>query len=205
MLARSAAQEWLDRDPRVKLTLRLAEDELSLSASHPDWPSLSLRRDQAAFLVATEYSVNWHERRLALFDDEERLVMEFIGAMAETSWEPSSSSVKPEGSKPDLPVRIPAAVLLGAWWPHPERRLTQGRYLGRAARWRDPWIEDFPRRERRERALLAVLLGLFAALSWLGALSPTSPPIGRLAFGLLALALTVAIVKILAWRPRYLD
>ena len=198
LFGRDAWQRFSARRPRAPLKLALAPDRLQLTSTLPNFTPVVLERGQAGWLVAQEYGLDWHNRWLTVGDHEGREAV-FMGSLAEVLVKASADDqVEPRR----FPTKLPVAVLLGAWWPHPARRMSRQGNMNLAFHWREPDIEGFPRRERLERMLLSACIGLFAALLWCGALSPTSPLIGRGALGVPAAALTLAIVRVLLWRPQ---
>jgi hypothetical protein len=159
-----------------------------------------LSRERAGWLVAREVATNWRWRTLTLFDLADQPVAEFVGSLAwvrvQHSGEPAATSV---------PKFVPVATLIGAWWPHPARRMTQvGTYHARA-RWRDPALADFPRHERRERIKWALLYGSVAAFFVAAALVGSSAAWVRLAFGAAGVGLLAWCARLLRWRPTYPD
>lgn len=174
------------------MTLTLAPDSLRLSSSAASALSVGLARDRAGWLVAEEVGTNWHWRRVTLLDDAERQVAEFVGSLA-------AVGVQNPGipAATILPDRVPVTVLLGAWWPHPAKRMTRQGSMAARFRWRDPDLVRFPRQERRSRIAWSALYAAFAVLCLAAAVVGSSPVWIRLALG-------VAGLGLLVWRAQVL-
>lgn len=195
----SSLQQIRGRERRFEMSLTLAPDALRLSSSAPSALSVALPRDRAGWLVAEEVGTNWHWRRLTLMDDAERPLAEFVGSLA-------AVRVQSPGT-PDatiLPDRLPVAVLLGAWWPHPAKRMTRQGSMSVRFRWRDPDLVRFPGYELRSRILWSALYAAFAVLFLAVALVGSDPVGVRLGFGAAGIGLLVWRARVLLWRPDFL-
>jgi hypothetical protein len=191
------------RDARVRattseMTLTLAPDALRLASNVASSLSVELPRDRAGWLIADEVATDWHWRRLTLVDDGDRERAQFIGSLAAVR---VAHAGVPHADV--LPDHVPVAVLLGAWWPHPAKRMTRQGSKSVEFRWRDPDVTRFPAFERRSRILWSALYAVLAVLC-LAAAFDGSSPWQRVAFGAAGVALLVWRVRELRWRPRFL-
>lgn len=184
----------------TKLTLTLDPERLTIADPSSGEAPTILTRDRAGWLVADEIGTDWRARDLWLHDDQGSVVARFVGAMARV--EIRSRGV-PAG--PDLPTELPVSVLLGAWWPHPERRMTRQGSLGIRLRWRDPGIAGYPRHERRERAKWSALYLAFAALCLWAATDAATRDSLRLVFGAAGIAIILWRARALRWQPTFVQ
>jgi len=103
-----------------------------------------------------------------------------------------------------LPDRVPPAVLLGAWWPHPAKRMTRQGSMSVRFPWRDPDLVRFPGYERRSRVLWSALYAVLAVGCLAAALVGPGAVWIRLAFGAAGAGLLVWRAQVLRWRPTFL-
>lgn len=181
-----------------KLTLTLGPERLTLADPSSGEAPRILARDRAGWLVADEIGTDWRARHLWVHDDQGMEVARFVGAMARV--EIRSNGV-PAG--PDLPTEVPVSVLLGAWWPHPERRMTRQGTARIRLRWREPDIAGYPRREWRERAKWSALYLAFAALCLWAAMDTATLDSLRLVFGAAGIAIILWRARELRWHPTF--
>lgn len=195
----AALQQLRTRQPQTELTLTLAPDALRLSSSAESALSVDLSRDRAGWLIAEEIGTNWHWRRMTLLDDAEHPVAQFVASLAtvrvQTPGIPAAAV---------LPDRVPPAVLLGVWWPHPAKRMTRQGSMSARFRWRDPDLVRFPGYERRSRVLWSALYAVLAVGCLAAALVGPGAVWTRLAFGVAGLGLLVWRAHVLRWRPTFL-
>jgi hypothetical protein len=192
-------QQVRTRQPQTELTLTLGPDALRLSSSAASALSVDLSRDRAGWLIAEEIGTNWHWRRLTLLDDAERQVAQFVGSLATVRVQ--SPGIAAAGVLPD---RVPPAVLLGSWWPHPAKRMTRQGSMSARFRWRDPDLVRFPGYERRSRVLWSALYGVLGVGCLAAAVVGPGAAWIRLAFGAAGLGLLVWRAQVLLWRPTFL-
>lgn len=194
----TALRHLRGRQPATELTLTLGPDALRLSSSAASVLPVDLSRDRAGWLIAEEIATNWHWRRLTLLDVADRPVARFIGSLATVRVQ--SPGVPASATVPD---RVPTAVLLGAWWPHPARRMTVQGSMSVRLRWREPDLVRFPGHERRARVLWSALYGAFALLCLAVAVIGPGAVWTRLAFGAAGIGLLVWRALVLRWRPTF--
>lgn len=177
-------------------TITLDPDRLTLESGTKGGQRVVLDRARAGWLVADEITEDWRVRQLALYGEDDRLVGSVVGAMARLEVRANGTP----GAR-DLPSELPLAVLVGAWWPHPARRMTRQGTAGIQLRWRDPDIAGFEAHERRSRLLWSLLwLALAGGLVW-AALDPPTRDALRIPFAVAAAALVVWRLRVLSWRP----
>jgi hypothetical protein len=186
-----------------ELMLTLDPERLTLASSRPGSDTVVLERGLAGWLAADE-TTDWHVRGLWLTRDDEASkdvkVAWFLAAMARV--EVRSPGIP---AARDLPHELPVAVLVGAWWPHPARRMTRTGTARIRWRWRDPDIAGFPRRERRERIVWSVIyLALAAMLLWTS-VAPATRDVLRIPVAIAAIALVLWRVRVHSWRPTFVS
>jgi hypothetical protein len=180
--------------------LTLSPGRLTLTDSKPASRPVIVDRETAGWLVAADGGADWHARWLGLYHERGADVAPFLAAMARI--EVRAAGVP---SERELPTEIPVSVLLGAWWPHPARRMTRWGTAGIQRPWREPDIAGFPRRERLERAKWSLLYLAFAALSMWVALDSETRDGARILFGIAAVALAIWRIRAIMWRPTFLS
>lgn len=181
---------------RATATITLEPERLTLETGSAGATRVVLDRARAGWLVADEITSDWRARQIALYDDDGRLVTSVVGAMTRVE---SRASGTPRGR--DLPGELPLAVLVGAWWPHPARRMTRQGTAGIALRWRDPGIASYERYERRSRILWSLLwLALAALLVW-AALDPPTRDALRIPLVIAGGVIVAWRIRVLLWRP----
>jgi hypothetical protein len=197
-----ALGEVRHRRPDAALTLRLAPDRLHLSSSQPGALSVQIRRDEAGWLVAEEAALDRHVKAVTLFDDAGRPVGGFLGALADVRVEGEHEGLVPDAST--LPTRVPASVLLGAWWPHPSRRMTRQGSLNARIPWKEPSITRFPSSERRMRLLAVAVPAFVGVLAIAAAWDASTAPAARFAMGVGGTLAVAWSLRMQVWRPSFL-
>jgi hypothetical protein len=180
---------------RSTWAMTLDPNLLTLASGLPGSEPVVLERRRAGWLVADEISTDWHARRISLHDDQDLQVASFVGTMARLDVRAPGT---PAGA--DLPRDLPLAVLLGAWWPHPARRMTRQGEAGIRLRWRDPDVAGFPGRERRSRLIWSLLYVPSAAFMLWAAVAEARGALSLL-FAAAAVAIILWRIQVLRWRP----
>lgn len=185
------------RGPKASLELVLGPDRLRLSSDQSNIPAVELWRDRAGLLMAGERGYDWHTRRLILYDDRGNRVAEFVGKTA---------VIRVDGPVDNTPIpsKVPVAVLVGSWWPHPAHRSIRAGSVGAEFYWKDPDISGFVGWERGQRQQWAAVLGVFGAIALIAGLADTGDKLGsRLLAGIIGCLVLACAAKLAYWRPVY--
>lgn len=156
------------RNRRVALELVLAPHSARLREIRgAEVRSHELPRHRAAWLTASESGLDWRDGGLALFDDAGRQIADFKARLA-TVTARSDSADGDAWLQSHLPQvdyrevdRVSVTALVGAWWPHPQRRLSVRGSAAVRHRWKEPDLRGFAAWDRKQRRLYAAVFGAF--------------------------------------------
>ena len=174
---------------RERVVMTLGPDTMIVTARSMASPT-TVRREHAGWLIGTDVGLDGYARMIELSDDGQNTVFGLSAGWADVDIQTPGVPAAAE-----LAPRMPVAVLLGAWWPHPARRITRAGNLLARRRWRDPGLSAFPREERRQRRVWSLVYLTLAIMCLVLALS------NDVGSGTRVIA-AVASMTILAWLVR---
>ncbi|MGH2500331.1 MAG: hypothetical protein ACRDF0_09630 [Candidatus Limnocylindria bacterium] len=156
------------RNRRVALELVLSPNSARIRESREsDVRTHALPREGAGRLTASESGLDWHDRRLALFDTADRLIAQFKARYASVTAR-SDSAEGDAWLQKHLPGvsrgkkgQVSVTALIGTWWPHPERRLSIRGSADVRRRWAEPDLLGFAAWDRKQRRQYAAWFGAF--------------------------------------------